>query len=105
MKKKLKLKGIKEISPLSAHNSDVTREEREHLRKSDRPENEVSTDLEKLILDNTGNERRVNEKGNLLDMGTDLDIPGAELDDADEAIGNEDEENNSYSRPIYRSPD
>jgi hypothetical protein len=29
--------------------------------------------------------------------GEDLDIPGAELDDADEAIGNEDEENNGYS--------
>jgi hypothetical protein len=27
----------------------------------------------------------------------DLDIPGAELDDADEAIGEEDEENNYYS--------
>lgn len=27
----------------------------------------------------------------------DLDIPGAELDDAQEAIGNEDEENNYYS--------
>lgn len=27
----------------------------------------------------------------------DLDVPGAELDDADEDIGNEDEENNYYS--------
>jgi len=29
--------------------------------------------------------------------GDDLDIPGGELDDAQEAIGNEDEENNYYS--------
>jgi hypothetical protein len=29
--------------------------------------------------------------------GEDLDIPGAELDDADEDIGEEDEENNYYS--------
>jgi len=29
--------------------------------------------------------------------GDDLDIPGAELDDEQEAIGSEDEENNSYS--------
>lgn len=29
--------------------------------------------------------------------GDDLDIPGTELDDADEAIGEEDEENNYYS--------
>ncbi len=30
--------------------------------------------------------------------GEDLDIPGADLDDADEAIGEEDEENNGYSQ-------
>jgi hypothetical protein len=29
--------------------------------------------------------------------GDDLDIPGAESDDADEAVGEEDEENNYYS--------
>jgi hypothetical protein len=29
--------------------------------------------------------------------GDDLDIPGAELDDANEAVGEEDEENNYYS--------
>jgi hypothetical protein len=30
-------------------------------------------------------------------LGEDLDVPGGELDDADEAIGEEDEENNYYS--------
>ena len=30
-------------------------------------------------------------------VGADLDIPGVELDDSDEAIGEEDEENNYYS--------
>ena len=29
--------------------------------------------------------------------GADLDVPGAELDDQEEAIGSEDEENNYYS--------
>ena len=29
--------------------------------------------------------------------GSDLDIPGSELDDEQEAIGSEDEENNGYS--------
>jgi hypothetical protein len=29
--------------------------------------------------------------------GDDLDVPGSDLDDADEAIGEEDEENNYYS--------
>lgn len=31
------------------------------------------------------------------EMEMDLDVPGAELDDADEFIGEEDEENNYYS--------
>lgn len=31
--------------------------------------------------------------------GSDLDIPGSELDDEQETIGNEDEENNYYSFP------
>ena len=30
-------------------------------------------------------------------VGDDLDVPGSEMDDANEAIGNEDEENNYYS--------
>ena len=30
-------------------------------------------------------------------LGDDLDVPGADLDDADEIIGEEDEENNYYS--------
>lgn len=30
-------------------------------------------------------------------MGSDLDVPGSELDDAQEKIGSEDEENNYYS--------
>jgi len=30
-------------------------------------------------------------------MGSDLDIPGSELDDEQESIGSEDEENNYYS--------
>jgi hypothetical protein len=31
------------------------------------------------------------------ESGGDLDVPGSELDDAEEAIGSEDEENNYYS--------
>ncbi len=39
-----------------------------------------------------------NEKDYTDDLfGGDLDVPGAELDDAQEDIGNEDEENNYYS--------
>jgi hypothetical protein len=44
------------------------------------------------------NRRKLNEKDFEEDMaGGDLDIPGSELDDAMEAIGSEDEENNHYS--------
>ena len=39
--------------------------------------------------------KEVDTEGEL--SGEDLDIPGSELDDAEEAIGNEDEENNYYS--------
>lgn len=39
-----------------------------------------------------------NEKNFTQDKsGGDLDIPGTELDDEQESVGNEDEENNSYS--------
>ncbi len=31
------------------------------------------------------------------ESGSDLDVPGSELDDAQEKVGNEDEENNYYS--------
>lgn len=39
-----------------------------------------------------------NEKNFSTDVsGNDLDVPGSELDDADENVGSEDEENNYYS--------
>jgi hypothetical protein len=45
--------------------------------------------------------KALQEKGKqvrvLRNPGEDLDVPGAELDDADEVIGEEDEENNYYS--------
>jgi len=37
------------------------------------------------------------KSGNEMDSGSDLDIPGSELDDKMEDIGSEDEENNYYS--------
>ncbi|MFA5329545.1 MAG: hypothetical protein WC384_17260 [Prolixibacteraceae bacterium] len=41
----------------------------------------------------SGNEKDLNDDFS----GSDLDIPGSELDDEQEAIGSEDEENNYYS--------
>ena len=43
--------------------------------------------------DETRNEKDFNEDPS----GSDLDIPGSELDDAQENVGSEDEENNYYS--------
>ncbi len=60
--------------------ADITPEEQELLASTD--------DYEKLdITDQDGDE--------LVEGG--LDVPGSELDDADEALGEEDEENNYYS--------
>ena len=63
------------------------------------PENEDIYKKEKEMgLDEDGTEftrKKVNAKVNK--EGDDLDVPGSELDDADEAVGEEDEENNYYS--------
>ncbi len=82
-------------------------------------ENEENvTDLDRQLLDNAGADftDKENLQRSLLDdtdedgtplneesgtsaiSGGDLDVPGSELDDADERIGEEDEENNSYSQ-------
>ena len=45
-----------------------------------------------------GDDEQLKHRSRPVDFaGSELDVPGAELDDADEATGNEDEENNSYS--------
>jgi hypothetical protein len=56
--------------------------------------------LKKASLDNTDNDGELlNENSFGQDFtGEDLDVPGAEQDDSDEIIGEEDEENNSYSQ-------
>ena len=61
-------------------------EDDEHLHDADLDD----TDEDGVLL---------NEKSSADDRsGGDLDVPGSELDDADEKIGEEDEENNSYSQ-------
>ncbi|MEO6187303.1 MAG: hypothetical protein ABIO82_04465 [Ginsengibacter sp.] len=80
--------------------SNVSREERETLERtvSDLP-TEDDQALRMAALDDTDEDGvPLNEssfKNNL--TGTGLDVPGAENDDADERIGEEDEENNEYS--------
>lgn len=77
--------------------SDVTETERELLRRT---EDSMSTvddeDRRRLMLDDRDFDGdKLNERNNV--SGDDLDVPGAEADDDDEALGEEDEENNSYS--------
>jgi hypothetical protein len=57
---------------------------------------------EDILKEKESNEDGLTETGNEKDFsedvsGSDLDIPGSEPDDEQEAIGNEDEENNHYS--------
>ena len=80
--------------------NDITPEEKELL---DNASDEIDDDDERLKraqLDSTDSDgTELNEKaGARSASGEDLDVPGSELDDADEAIGEEDEENNSYSQ-------
>ncbi len=61
---------------------------------------EADIDPEDVTRKKTSNadDGKFNEKSFHQDKsGSDLDIPGAELDDAQEDIGSEDEENNGYS--------
>jgi hypothetical protein len=63
---------------------------------------EPSIDPEDISKSKENLKKHSGEKENEKDFaedvsGADLDIPGAELDDSQEAIGSEDEENNHYS--------
>src|SRR3954467_1494221 len=62
------------------------------------PDSEDIYKKEKEVgLDEEGADANGKLKNSIAKEGDDLDVPGAELDDADEAIGEEDEENNYYS--------
>lgn len=59
-------------------------------------ESDVNED-DLAALNSTNGEIGVPQNVSNEDLDTDLDIPGSELDDDNEAIGEEDEENNYYS--------
>ncbi len=78
--------------------STVSKDEKKLLRDAAEktPNAEDENNLAAAQLD------KVDEEGELLNertnvSGSDLDIPGSEADDANEEIGEEDEENNAYS--------
>lgn len=74
-----------ELKPTKKNPYDVTDEDREALGSED-----LNMDM--------GDDEQLRHRTRPVDFtGKDLDIPGSELDDDKEAIGSEDEENNSYS--------
>jgi len=80
-------------------NLNVSNPERDLLQRSS--ESMATLDDEQL---NSGDLDKTDDEGEMLNetsdrSGSDLDIPGSEEDDANEKIGEEDEENNSYSLP------
>ena len=78
-------------------NANVTKDERKVLddaaKKINSPDQKNLDSAELDQYDEDGD--LLNEKTNK--SGSDLDVPGSELDDANEEIGEEDEENNPYS--------
>jgi hypothetical protein len=79
--------------------SDVTRDERAALGRTDYMPTRDEDNLVRANMDNTDTEGdSLNERGFGDERaGRDLDIPGSDLDDRNERIGEEDEENNDYS--------
>lgn len=72
------------------------------IRKFHGPSEVTSEDLQALGPKNLsmdgGDDEQLRQRKKPVDFaGKDLDVPGAEADDAREAIGSEDEENNLYS--------
>lgn len=80
-----------------SEDSDVTPDEITALdRTAENMDTDDNENLYRSELDDTDFDgEKLNEDINV--SGDDLDVPGSEDDDADEEIGEEDEENNSYS--------
>jgi len=58
---------------------------------------EADLDPENISKTKSPNEKPNEKDSGEIVTGSDLDVPGSELDDAQEDIGSEDEENNYYS--------
>jgi hypothetical protein len=77
--------------------ANVTDLEKQLLKEADRPVSDETKDVRNAVVDKTDGEEKLNETGSAFDMGEDLDVPGSELDDEEEKLGEEDEENNPYT--------
>ena len=85
-------------NPNKVYPADVNYPPSEDIYNQGKEEIEIdSEDISKIKISNS-NDGEYNEKSfNQDESGSDLDIPGSELDDNQENIGSEDEENNGYS--------
>jgi len=85
-------KGTDEGYPLYPENEDIYNQFKEEQDIDPEDPTKTKEDLPEIDINA--------DEENELDidiMGTELDVPGSELDDDQEDIGNEDEENNYYS--------
>lgn len=82
-----------------SEDSNVSKKEKQDLRRSANDMPGDDQNLRRAALDNTDFDGEpLNEGSFKKDVaGDDLDVPGSHLDDANEQIGEEDEENNQYS--------
>jgi hypothetical protein len=91
----------KEVSIKSGTEADISEEDLRTLQAAEQNMDTMdSSNLQHSALDNTDDDGDpLNEDSSLnMDMtGESLDVPGSSDDDADEIIGEEDEENNYYS--------
>ncbi|MEP7141434.1 MAG: hypothetical protein ABI707_01130 [Ferruginibacter sp.] len=88
--------GLKEDADQNGDN-EITPAELELLDEAGTEESGEDNELlDESMLDGTDEDGdQLNEADDL--TGDDLDVPGSETDNEDESIGEEDEENNSYS--------
>jgi hypothetical protein len=78
--------------------TNVSNLDKQMLAQADSPMSAETADVSSIGLDKVDEDgEELNEQADGLDMGKDLDVPGSEDDDANEELGEEDEENNSYS--------
>lgn len=88
------------VELMMGNEADVSTVEKNALRAA---ANDIASEDNSLLresaLDNRDNEGDILNEGSSATniSGKDLDVSGADADDTDEAIGEEDEENNSYS--------
>jgi hypothetical protein len=85
-------------NPNKVYPANVNYPASEDIYNKGKEETEIDPeDISKTKISNT-DDGKYNEKTfNQDKSGSDLDIPGSELDDQQEDIGSEDEENNGYS--------